>query len=267
MMKIKSISREMFQKMEETHMLLLMVLAWIPPLFLVRNGLTGLFLGVATVFLFLLLEGSAIWLKKYLNPVLQTMSYLVMLIALSGIMGIGLQLLLFERTNVLLFERTNLLLAACVLEQMTSVYILHKLIMAHQKEETVETKEMKEKVDDGDVRESEEKVEIKEIIDMEDIRKKEAAKRRKEVIDKLLACFEAAVEYLLFLVIVGLLREYVEKWVVPARLLSGGFLLTAALLFLWKLTKTMPERLRKLPRFALNTGLILLVLTGFIGLI
>ena len=220
MMKIKSISRETFLKIEDMHMLPLMVLAWIPPLFVVKDSLSGLFMGFASVFLFLLLEGSALWLKKYLNPVLETVSYLIMLAALSGIMGIILQLLLFKRTNVRI--------SACVLEQVTSVYILRKLVKAQ---------------------------------------KKEAAERRKEVIEKFLACFEAAVEYLLFLVIVGLLREYVGKWVVPARLLSGGFLLTAALLFLWKLTKTMPERLQKLPRFALNAGLILLVLTGFMGLL
>ena len=233
MMKIKSIGKETFLKIEEMHMLPLMILAWIPPLFLIRDVITGLFLGFATVLLFLLLEGSAFWLKKYLNPVLQTVSYLVMLTALSGIMGIVLQLLLFERTNVLILGRTNIFLAACVLEQMTSVYTLRKLVKAHKKE----------------TKENEEKVEIR------------------EMIDRLLACFEAAVEYLLFLVIVGLLREYVGKWVVPARLLSGGFLLTAALLFLWKLTKTMPECLQKLPRLVLSTGLILLVLTGFIGLL
>ena len=227
MMKIKSISKETFLKIEEVHMLPLMILAWIPPLFVVEDKLTGLFLGFASVFLFLLLEGSAIWLKKYLNPVLLVVSYLIMLAALSGITGVFLQLLLFERTNVFLF--------ICVLEQMTSVYILRKLVKAHKKEEDAEAKESEE--------------------------------RKKEVIDRLLACFEAAVEYLLFLVVIGLLREYVGKWVVPARLLSGGFLLTAALLFLWKLTKTMPEYLQKLPRFALNTGLILLVLTGFIGLL
>ena len=235
MMKIKSISKETFLKIEEVHMLPLMILAWIPPLFVVEDKLTGLFLGFASVFLFLLLEGSAIWLKKYLNPVLQAVSYLIMLAALSGITGVFLQLLLFKRTNVLFFGRTNVFLFICVLEQMTSVYILRKLVKAHKKEEDAEAKESEE--------------------------------RKKEVIDRLLACFEAAVEYLLFLVVIGLLREYVGKWVVPARLLSGGFLLTAALLFLWKLTKTMPEYLQKLPRFALNTGLILLVLTGFIGLL
>ena len=224
MIKIKSISREKVLKIEEIHVVPLMILAWIPSLFVVRDILTGLFLGIASVFLFLLLEGSALWLKKYLNPVLQMVSYLVMLAALSGIMGIILLLLLFERTNVLI--------SVYMLEQATSVYILRKLVKAHKKE----------------TKENEEKVEIKEII------------------DRLLACFEAAVEYLLFLVIVGLLREYVGKWVVPARLLSGGFLLTAVLLFLWKLTKTMPECFQKLPRFALNTGLILLVLAGFIGL-
>lgn len=228
MMKIKSISRETFLKIEDMHMLPLMVLAWIPTLFVVKDSLSGLFLGFASVFLFLLLEGSALWLKKYLNPVLQMVSYLVMLAALSGIMGIILQLLLFRRTDVLFFESSYILLAACVLEQVTSVYILRKLVKAQ---------------------------------------KKEAAERRKEVIEKFLACFEAAVEYLLFLVIVGLLRENIGKWVVPARLLSGGFLLTAALLFLWKLTKTMPERFQKLPRFALNAGLILLVLAGFMGLL
>lgn len=230
MMKLKSISKEVLLKKEEKYMLPLMVLAWLPPLFVVRDGLTGLFLGIATVFLFLLLEGSALWLKKYLNPVLQMVSYLAMLIALSGIMGIALQLLLFARTNVLFFERANILIASCMLEQVTSVYILRKLVKVHKKEETAKTNE------------------------------------GKEIIDRLLACFEAAVEYLLFLVIVGLLREYIGKLFVTARLLSGGFLLTAALLFLWKLTKTMPEQLRKLPRFALNAGLILLVLTGFIGL-
>ena len=250
MMKLKSISKEVFLTKEEKYMLPLMVLAWIPPLFVVRDSLTGLFLGFASVFLFLLLEGSALWLKKYLNPVLQMVSYLIMLAALSGIIGIVLQLLVFERTNVLIFERSNILLAACVLEQVTSVYILRKLVKAHKKE----------------TKENEEKVEIREIIDKEAIPEKEAVKRRKEIIEKLLACFEAAVEYLLFLVIVGLLREYVGKWVIFARLLSGGFLLTATLLFLWKLTKTMPERLRKLPRLILSTGLILLVLTGFIGL-
>lgn len=234
MMKIKGISREKVLKIEEIHMLPLMVLAWIPSLFVVKDSLTGLFLGVATVFLFLLLEGSALWLKKYLNPVLQMVSYLIMLAALSGIMGIVLQLLVFERTNVLVFGKSNILLAACVLEQVTSVYILRKLVMAHKKAEMVKTKK---------------------------------GERQKEIVGRLLACFEAAVEYLLFLVIVGLLREYVGKWLVTARLLSGGFLLTAALLFLWKLTKTMPERLRKLPRLVLSTGLILLVLTGFIGLI
>lgn len=245
MMKLKNISRETFLKMEEKYMLFLIILAWLPSLFVVRDSLTGLFLGFATVFLFLLLEGSAFWLKKYLNPVLQRVSYLVMLAALSGIMGIVLQMLLFERTNVLVFEKSNILLVSCVLEQVTSVYILKKLVKAGTKE----------------AKENEEKINTKENID------KEAAERKGEVIDKLLTCFEAAVEYLLFLVVIGLLREYIGKLLVPARLLSGGLLLTAALLFLWRLTKTMPERLWKLPRFALNAGLILLVLTGFIGLI
>lgn len=232
-------SKGIFRRMEELHRLPLMILAWLLPLFLVKDMVTGILLGAGAVLVFLILEGSRLLFEKFLGSILQTISYLIMVVSLSGIAGILLHLMRMKEMDVPFY--------CFVLEQIASIYLIKALVNG-----TGEGKIKREKTEEK-AEEKEEKIEEK--------------TGEKNVWETLLPCFAAAVEYMIFLGIFGLLREYAGKWVVSAGLFSGGFLITAGLLLLWKLTKTMPERFSKLPGMMLSTGLIVLVLAGFAGLL
>lgn len=222
---MENTEKGIFRKMEELHRLPLMILAWLFPLFLVKDMVTGILLGIGTVLVFLILEGSRLLFEKFLGPALQIVSYLAMIISLSGIAGILLHLVRVEGTDAPFY--------CFVLEQLASIYLMKGLVSG---------------VEEGN-------------------RAATGKETDKSVWKKLLSCFEIAAEYTIFLGVFGLLREYAGKWVASAGLLSGGLLITSALLFLWKLTKTMPERFEKLPGMILSTGLVVLVLAGFAGLL
>lgn len=227
-----------FRKMEELHRLPLMILAWLFPLFLVKDMVTGILLGVGTVLAFLILEGSRIVFEKFLGPVLQALSYLIMAVSLSGMIGILLHLVRMKEIQAPFY--------CFVLEQLASIYLMKVVV-----KETGKVQIKGERAEEKEV--GAEKIENK--------------TEGKTVWNVLLPCFAVAAEYMIFLGIFGLLREYIGKWVVSAGLFSGGLLITAGLLFLWKLTKTMPERFEKLPEMTLSTGLIVLVFAGFAGLL
>lgn len=229
----ESTSKGIFRKMEELHRLPLMILAWLLPLFLVKDMVTGILLGAGAVLVFLILEGSRLLFEKFLGSFLQKVSYLIMVVSLSGIAGILLHLMRMKETDVPFY--------CFVLEQIASIYLMKALVNGAREGKTKE--------------EAEESV------------TEEKKEEEKKVWRELLSCFEIAAEYAIFLGIFGLLREYVGKWVASAGLFSGGLLITAGLLFLWKLTKTMPKRFAKLPGMMLSTGLIALVLAGFAGLL
>lgn len=230
MIKLKKINKSTFLRMEEIHTLPLMLLALFPVFFVLTDIASGIVLGLATVLGFLILEGSMFWIGRYLDSGWRETAYFIMLVAIAGIMGIFLQLMLFKRIDLSPW--------AFIIEQMTSIYIVRKLYRFQSKKE-----------------EQVQKIET------------EAKANRYIILREFLTRFEVATEYMVFLVLLGFLREFMGKWIGLAQLLSGGFLLTAGLLFLWKLTKTMPEKFRKLPRYTLSVGLILLVLAGFVGLL
>ena len=223
-----------FRKMEELHRLPLMILAWMFSLLLVKDMAMGILLGAGGVLAFLILEGSRFFFEKFLPPVWQAASYLIMLVSLSGILGILLHLLRAERTDVPVYW--------FMLEQAASIYLMKMLMFEIEKRKSSKTEE---KTAETGAEEG----------------------NGKRVLKMLLSCFETAVEYMMFLGILGVIREYVERWVPLVQLFSGGLLITAGLTFLWKLTKTMPERFTKLPGMVLGTGLIGLVLAGFAGLL
>ena len=223
-----------FRKMEELHRLPFMILAWVFPLFLVKDMAVGILLGAGGVLTILILEGSRFFFQKFLPPVLQAVAYLVMLVSLAGIMGILLHLLRTEGADVPVYW--------FMLEQAASVYLMKMLINEMEKRKSRKTEETTAETGIGE-------------------------KEGKKVFKALLVCFETAVEYMVFLGILGVIREYAGKWLPFVNLFTGGLLITAGLLLLWKLTKTMPERFKKLPGMVLNTGLIGLVLAGFAGLI
>lgn len=223
-----------FQKIEDQHRLPLMLLAWLFPLFLVKDMTAGILLGAGGVLAFLLLEGSRFFFEKFLPPVWQAASYLVMLVSLTGIMGILLHLLQTEQADMSVYW--------FMLEQAASVYLMKMLMQEIKKRKSSEAEE---KTAETDIEE----------------------RGRKRVFKALLACFETAVEYTVFLGILGVIREYAGQWMPFVNLFSGGLLITAGLLLIWKLTKTMPERLKKLPEMTLSMGLVGLVLAGFVGLV
>lgn len=224
MKKFEKISKDSLLKIEEIHTLPLMLLAMVPVLMVLVDLLSGIFLGLATVLVFLLLEGSMYLIGRDLSSRWRSGAYLVMLVALAIASGVFLQPILYERTE------TSLLLV--IAEQIASVYLVNKLLKNRKKKENPEQKQG-----------------IRTFLRM------------------LLFCFEAAMEYMIFLVVLGVLRELLGKWLGATQLLGGGFVLTAGLLFLWKATGTMPERFWKMPRFALSVGFVLFVVLGFVCLI
>lgn len=260
-----------FQKLAEIHKLPLMILAWFMPLYLVKDVVTGSLLGAGTVLVFLILEGSRFWFENYFGCGWQRAAYGIMLVALSGIAGILLHLMRMKGMDAPL--------PCFILGQAASIYLVKMLVKEEKNRkaegetlEEKETRETKEEKGAEAAKEEEEKgveaaKEEEEPIELQEIKERRRISRGEMIRKSLLSCFAVAAEYTIFLAMLGFLREYAGRWVVSARLFSGGLLITAGLLLLWKLTKTMPKRFEKLPKMLISVGLIAMVLAGFAGLV
>jgi hypothetical protein len=235
MKQLRQIDLDFLKKQEAAYIRPLLLLAMLPEILLVKDLTGGIYLGMAAALGLLLFESICFFLARSLDAWLRYVAFLVLAVALALGTGTVLSLLLPVQAGQQVW-----LIAA---EELTSFYLIEKLAGVRIKGQTADKPKEKE------------------------VQAEREATHWKGFLPSMLPHFEAATEYMLFLVLFGMVRNLLGMASAAAFLLSGGFLTAAFLLFFWKFSGTMEKEFEPWPKDALTVGMVLLILAGFMGLL
>ncbi len=220
--------RQALKEMEEAYFLLGIVMAFCPMILLIDHSAGGLEIGFLSAVVFLLAEGIMMLLKNRIGKIGWRVSYLCLIICFSGIAALLFKAFAAELTK----EMPVGLLALCFC---LNCFLLWVFVKERKKEEPLREPWMEPKI----------------------------VPLWQQYLKKIFI----SLVFMVCLWVLGTVRELLGEVVLLAQLAPGGFFLTAFYFRLWKTTGKMSEKFGKLPILFLSTGLMVMVLYGFAGLV